>query len=200
MNDLEYLNSISPTSAQKKPALPFFDKKMKIVLFSLLGAVIVAVATAVLVPMLTPEPANPSADLSLVYARASSLETVVSTYNSKISSPSLRAAGTTLDTILTDLSSRTSSTLAETYKIKKPTISANETSAFQKATEKLESARLNGLLERAYASEIAYQISRLSLAEEAALESVSDSPTRDYLSSSYTSLAQLYETFSSYSE
>lgn len=199
MNDLEYLNSISPT-AESKPAVPFFNKTFKIIFGALLGLVVLAVVSLLLVTLLSPKPVDPSADLATVYARSSSLEKIVSTYNSKVSSPSLRAAGTTLDTLLVDLSSRTSSTLAEKYKVKKPGISAGDTSSFQKTTEKLESARLNGRLERAYTSEVSYQISRLLLAEETALSTVSDSTTKDYLKNSYDSLSQLYETFSSYSE
>ena len=202
MNDLEYLNSISPNTAQGKPAGSFPPKPVKIAFFALLGLIVVSVLALLLITLFTPAEVNPSADLASVYLRASSLEETVSTYNSKVKSPSLRAAGTTLNTILTDLKSRSSETLTKTYGVKLKSLapSASEKSSFDATSKKLETARLNGILDRTYASEISYQISHLLLAEETALPNISDKSTIEYLSSSYTSLANLLETFSSFSE
>jgi len=200
MNDLDYLNSISSSNNQRQKT-PFLDKKMKTILFALVGAVVLTILVILIVPLATPQESTPTSDLSLVYLRASSLETTVSTYNSQISSPSLRAAGATLSTSLTDLSTRTLSILSTSYGIKSVSPLANETAILNASTSKLENARLNGLLDRTYASEVSYQISRLLLAETDALAKVpSSSTTANYLKSSYDSLSLLYETFSSYSQ
>lgn len=202
MNDLEYLNSISASTIPPKPTAPLFNKTVKIIFGAFIGIIFIAIAALLLIPILTPEEVNPSADLSSVYFRASSLEKIVSSYNSKVSSASLRAAGTSLDAVLTDLSSRSSQTLTEKYHInpQKLSVSTSEQNSFETTTSKLETARLNGLLERSYASEVSYQISRLLIVEKSVLGKNPDTATQEYITSSYDSLSHLYDSFSNFSE
>ena len=100
MNDFDYLNEISAKTPVEKPAAPLFDKKLKILLFTLIGVVVVVVATLLLVVALTPAETNPVSELSELNLRSTSLQKTLSTYNSKVKSSKIRSAGTTLSTSL----------------------------------------------------------------------------------------------------
>lgn len=202
MNDFDYLNEISAKTPVEKPAAPFFDKKLKILLFTLIGVVVVVVATLLLVVALTPAETNPVSELSELNLRSSSLQKTLSTYNSKVKSSKIRSAGTTLSTSLLALETSTKSTLKDSYGLESSSLSlsASSQSLLDSTTKNLESARLNGLLDRYFAREMAYQIAHLLLLEETALSKTSDSAVKEYLESSHDSLSHSYGTFSSFVE
>ena len=202
MNDFDYLNEISAKTPVEKPAAPLFDKKLKILLFTLIGVVVVVVATLLLVVALTPAETNPVSELSELNLRSTSLQKTLSTYNSKVKSSKIRSAGTTLSTSLLALETSTQSTIKDSYGIESSSLSlsASSQSLLDSTTKNLESARLNGLLDRYFAKEMAYQIAHLLLLEETALSKTSDPAVKEYLESSHDSLSHSYETFSSFVE
>ncbi|MBR2587284.1 hypothetical protein IKE71_02840 [Candidatus Saccharibacteria bacterium] len=203
MNDLEYLNQISvkPAPAPAK----FFDKKTKL-LAIILGAIIflaIAFLVATSGGSSTSRP-DESSELSRVYYQSLSLEETITTYNGKVKSSDLRSYGTTLLTLLTELRQTTGTYLEESLGLKVGEASTNMLPAdleyINETNSALESARLNGILDRKYASELYYQASRLMIFENSAYGETSSESLKSFLSSSYKSLSNVADSLSSFSE
>ena len=183
MNDMAYLQQIS---AQNRPAPSspfsslFEDRRFRIAGIFAVIAIIIVIALSVITAAM-PKPATADAELSRLYLRSNSLLETVKTYNSSVKSSELRAAGASLTAVLTDLNSSTATSL-------------------EKSSAALASAKLNGLLDRSYASELSYQISYLILLEDSALSKTSNAAISDYLTTSRASLVTLNATFSNFSE
>ena len=200
MNDLEYLNQISAQVPQK-PAGFFSDKKTR-TLFGILGGVLLLSIILAVVVMTLPKPSSASDELSRLYLRSDAVNKLITTYNKSVKSSSLRSHGTSLSTVLTDLKTSSSSTLKDSYGITPSSLalSAEDSALVQKSASALETARLNGILDRSYASELAYQISHLLILEDLARSKTSDAYIREYLDSSSASLQALESEFSNFSD
>ena len=156
----------------------------------------------VLITVLTPEEVTAETELSRIYLRSDSLLGTIDSYNKYVKSSSLRAAGSSFSSVLTELRTNTETSLKESYGVtaSKLNLSASDERMIDALNEKLEHARLNSLLDRHYASEMSYQISQLIVLEDAALEKTSDSSITSYLESTKSSLELLKNTFSNFSE
>ncbi len=196
MNNLEYLNQISAAPAPSSVAKPsLFSSLNKKVLLIIVGALVAlgAVLGALSyfssrsseIPELSP--------LNSLYLRLNVLSEAIEAYNDKVKSPALRSSGRSLAVILENDKSSLSSLLASDYGEKvsslKPDVSLEKESKDLLAS--LEKARLNGLLDRTYASELAYEISVLLIYETSASEKSSSSSLKSFLASSSSSLTAL---------
>lgn len=201
MNDLDYLNQISAGVSAPKSATPFFDKKMKTVLGIAVGAVIMIIILFAMTAS-TPKVATADEELGRIYNRSKTLLELIETYNSRVKSSSLRAAGSSLQTVLTELESGSETYMTSVYGLNAAdfAMTAADTALVEGTSENLEKASLNGLLDRYYASEMSYQIAHLLIVENQALEKSSNADINSFLENSETSLNRLQETFSSYSE
>ena len=201
MNDLDYLNQISAGVSATKSAAPFFDKKMKTVLGIAVGAVIMIIILFAMTAS-TPKVATADEELGRIYNRSKTLLELIETYNSRVKSSSLRAAGSSLQTVLTELESGSEAYMTSVHGLNAAdfAMTAADTALVEGTSENLEKASLNGLLDRYYASEMSYQIAHLLIVENQALEKSSNADINSFLENSETSLNRLQETFSSYSE
>lgn len=195
MNNLEYLNQISTPINPKSPdnsLLSKINKKLVLIILAslivigaLLGALSYFSSRSSEIPELSP--------LNSLYLRFDALSKSIETYNDKIKSPALRSSGRSLAVILSNDKSSLSSLLASEYGEKVSSLKPD--SALEQETEKylaaLEKARLNGLLDRNYASELAYEISVLLIYESSASEKTSNSKVKTFLESSSSSLEAL---------
>lgn len=199
MNDLDYLNQISAPAAPAKT--PFLDKKFKIVFVILAIVIVLFIAISSILSSL-PQESTVEIELGRLYNNSSSIISTINTYNSSIKSSDLRSAGASLNTILTELTSDTENSLKTVYALT-PTsfaLTSEDSAALDKTNSTLESAKLNALLDDYYASEISYQISRLLIIEDLILAKTSSPTIVEPISSSYSSLEQLKNTFSGFSE
>lgn len=205
MNDLDYLNQISsplpsdlpPTGIKSLTSGPLFK-----ILIGILAFVIISVIGVILITALTPKEVTIESELTRINLRSTYLLDYISTYSPRVKSSNLRAAGSTLSTALTQLETNTSKTLSEIYGLS-PTesdLSPEDSKLLEDTSLALEHARLNGLLDRYFASEMAYQISHLLILEDATISRSPDPEVTEYLESSRATLTQLEETFSSFSE
>ena len=195
MNSLEYLNQISTPvkSPVAKPSLlSGLNKKVILIALGIIAALIIAIiavsyfsSRSTEIPELAP--------LNSLYLRIDNLSKTIDSYNDKIKSPALRSSGRSLAVILSNDKTELSSLLASDYgekvsALKLDSALSKEIADYQASLEK---ARLNGLLDRTYASELAYQVSILLIYETSASEKTSNSKVKTFLSSSSESLETL---------
>lgn len=207
MDNLEYLNQIS--SRAPAPAAPartslLDNKLLRIVLGALLGiGLLLIILLAASGSGKSSEPAE-LANLRELYLRTNNLTSVIGTYNKQIKNSSLRFAGSSLSVVLENSKNNFSSLLESDYGVKpsdlKPESFPALASAFSELSSSLETARLNGLLDRTYANEMAYEISVLLILENSILEKTSSETLVSALKNSSSSLETLSEDFSKYSE
>ena len=197
MNDLEYLNQISAGVNRQQKPVGFFDKKMKII-FGVFAAVLLLfiVLIAANGSSQTPE-VTAASELNRLYSRSNELIKTISDYNGSVRSSSLRSTGTSLSTLLTEVSSTSASYLGEA---KTDELTPDDAQNLADLTASLESARLNGILDRHYASEMYFQIRYLLIIEDSVRSRTGDANLKSYLNSSYASLSHLGETFNNFSE
>lgn len=197
MNDLEYLNQISAgVNRQQKPA-GFFDKKMKIIVGVFAGVLILFIVLLVASGSSNSPEVTDVSELNRLYARSLELTKTINEYNGSVRSSSLRSTGTSLSTLLTEVSSTSTSYLGE---IKTEELAADDAKNLTELNASLENARLNGILDRRYASEMYYQIRYLIIIENTVHEKTADANLKTYLESSSASLSRLGETFNNFSE
>ena len=200
MNDLEYLNQIS---AKPAPApTGFFDKKTKLI--AIIGGVVLFLAIVLMIVSggSSKSDATESSELSRLYLRASSLEETVNNNLKSLKSSSLRSSAASLSALLTEAKSSSSTVLESSFGIKTSSLkpSSEDTKLIDTTNKALESARLNGILDRKFASEMHYQIELFLLIENSVLKKTSNESLSSYLTSSYESLSRLSETLYSFSE
>ncbi|MBQ8996810.1 hypothetical protein IJ095_02170 [Candidatus Saccharibacteria bacterium] len=202
MNDMAYLQQISAGTNPSPASSSLFSGRAFRLLGIFAAAALVIILALALLSAATPKESSLDVELSRINLRASSLNELISSYNSSVKSSSLRASGASLSVLLTELASSSSSSLETLYGISASdlSLSSDDAALLDKSSSALESARLNGILDRAYASELSYQISHLLILEELALSKSSNSAVSDYLSSSYSSLTTLQSSFSNFSE
>ncbi len=197
MNDLEYLNQISAGVNRQQKPVGFFDKKMKIIFGVFAGVLLLfIVLIAANGSSQTPE-VTATSELNRLYSRSNELIKTISDYNGSVRSSSLRSTGASLSTLLTEVSSTSASYLGDT---KSDELTADDAQNLTDLVASLENARLNGILDRHYASEMYYQIRYLLIIEDSVRNRTADANLKSYLDSSYTSLSHLGETFNNFSE
>jgi len=198
MNDLEYLNQISVKPAPVKPTL--FDKKTKLILII---SAIVLFFVVILMAVAGSSSSEPTAtsELARLYHRSDALEKSLSSYTPSVKSSSLRSAATSLSTILAELKSTSNTQFtASGAKLEDYPLSTTDAQITTALDSSLEKARLNGILDRTFASEFYYQIRYLIILEDSTLAKTSDSSLSAFLTSSKSSLERLRDTFAAFSE
>ncbi|MBR3204642.1 hypothetical protein IKF81_03095 [Candidatus Saccharibacteria bacterium] len=202
MNDLDYLNQISAQPPQK-PANSLFSGPIFKVFLGLIGLVLLTVIGFAVITLLTPQEPTPEVELARLYQQSVALDNTISTYSPRVKSPSLRASSSSLTSILAELTTNAENTLTKVYgfgdsALKTP--SSKDAKIISDSDDLLERARMNGILDRYYASQIAYRIHNLLILEDLVLSETSNQDITSYIESSQASLVQLEETFSNFSE
>lgn len=195
MDNISYLNQISASAQPKKSDSLFSDKKIRIFLIVAAAIFIACILFAIINGIINRETDYlPRLDL-----RTKNLSSVITTYNSQIKSSSLRAGGASLSSVLDNLSSTISFRLDPEKEVPEK-IATEESDIFSDMSLSLANAKINGLLDRAYAREITYGITILLSLETEVLETSKDDSLKSSISSSIDSLNNILPTFSDFSE
>lgn len=201
MNDLEYLNQISVKPAPAPTS--FFDKKTKLLAIIVGGVFFLAIILMMALSGNKSSEPTETSELYRVKYRATSINTIIQTYNSKVKSSDLRSTGASLSTLLAQLETTSNEYLAAYGVVDEktaPALPAGDVEAIENATAALENATLNGILDRKYASELYYQVSHLLILEKTVYQMTKSSELGAFLSSSYDSLEKVGESLFSFSE
>jgi hypothetical protein len=201
MNDLEYLNQIS--AGVNQPAKTgLLDKKMKIVLAVLGGVVLLLIISLSVAGGSSKPEATLASELGRLYTRTNELNKTITTYNPSVHHSTLRSNGASFSTLLVEISSTSSSYLTHSLGVELGTIAVPESDStiINNLNTSLENARLNGILDRKYASEMYYQIIYLLNLEDSVDKRTNDNTLKSFLESSRNSLLLLEDTFHNFSE
>ena len=132
------------------------------------------------------------------------LITTINYYQPSIKSSILRSSSAALSTILNSTKSAIDTYLTNKYELKEKDIEQkivdSENALFVELDNSLIEAKINGLLDRTYARQMAYEISVVMNRESEIYKTIKDENLKTSLSSSYDSLGQLYDSFDSFSE
>lgn len=203
MDKQEYLNQIS---AKNRPVKN--GSKLSRILSSkifLIGAIGLAVfiMLAIIGGALSSGRGN---ELEKSYALKLHLDNTskeIDAYQKSVKSSTLRSYSASLMGILTDTNGKLTDYLTEKYNFKEKDIPKDVVSAADLARDGLESdlfeAKINGTLDRVYASKMAYEISVIAAEEASLIKSTNDDNFKDVLTNSYNSLNNLYGNFNDFS-
>lgn len=130
--------------------------------------------------------------------------TVIKNYQPSLKSSALRSSAASLDGLLSDTNKKLNDYIAEKYNVKTKDMDkkiAEEATANKDGLEaELFEAKINGILDRTFAYKMAYEISMVMAEEEQIYNSANDDTLKEILSTSYTSLENLYDKFNDFSE
>lgn len=201
MDKQQYLNRISakPTRAQKSSSWTsslFF----KITAIGLAAIILIIVFGSILSGVRGREKTR-AITLKL---HLDSLSTTISEYQPSVKSSALRSHSASLSNIISNTNYDLNNYLVEKYEFKLKSVDkkliANETAISSVLNNELFEAKINGLLDRVYARKMAHEISLLSARESEIINSTKNSALKDFLTSSYNSLTNLYDKFNDFSE
>jgi len=204
MDNFAYLDQISAstnaTNSSVAPGNSFFGalfgkKSTRILLLSAVVAIILCIIFAIINSIVNRE-TDYVPRLSL---RTTNLSSMVTEYTPTVKSSSLRAAGSSLASILDNMSSNLTTSLGEDYEVSEP-VAKEEAEVLSSLTTALYEAKINGVLDRTYARQFAYQIVNLLALIEEAKNSTDDATLKTKLTSSEESLSNIYPAFADYSD
>lgn len=201
MDNIAYLNQISAENrASQANSGGLFSPKLLIIL----GAVVL-IAVIIIIGGSLSSGSEKGVDLvSQINLRSVNLSKTISTYNKQTKSSELRSIASSLSSILTETSSKTTELLSSVYGLKNGKVSEKitqkETAHIEAVNDELEKARLNGLLDRNYVRVLTLQTGLLMSLESECLSRTNNSDVKNVLSNSYANLASIYETLSNYSD
>lgn len=209
MNNLEYLNHISQSNRPVKPVKKQSSLPIgKIIKLLLGGFVLTMVLIAVGVLINTGD--KRAVDLTRqLYSRVNSVNGVINQYNKLLKSSQLRSIGYSLSGTLTGTSSQLSAYLTaqngdskESAFVLSSQAAAEESLMFESANSvnaQLANAKLNGLLDRNYASQLHLQVSLMMSMISEILERDHDPNLQQILDSFYSNLDVILQSLNNYS-
>ena len=202
MDGQEYLNQISRQIQPGKESRSGILSS-KIFLVSAAGAV--ALVLILIVGLILG--GGKGGEKSLTFALKLHLDNtsgVIQTYQPKVKSSNLRSSSASLYSILSNTNRDLTAYVKERYEFKEKNVEKSITKKVAENRERLESelfeAKINGILDRIYAHEMAYEVSAIMSEEEKIINSTKSETLRDTLTTSYNSLENLYTKFSDFSE
>ena len=202
MDNQTYLNQISASVAPpQKPKSGIFSS-----MYFKLGAV--AVVALILIIIVGNILGGNKGDLKTRTAelklRLDNTVSVISDYQPKVKSSTLRSNSASLYGVLSGASLDLSTYLTEKYNFKEKDLSKKITEQATLEKEGLESelfeAKINGRLDRIYAHKMAYEISVISSKAASLLKSAKDEDFKLMLDKFITSLDNLYNKFNDFTE
>lgn len=201
MDNLEYLNHIAQSNRPTKAARA--GATSSLIIKILLGGIALFVVILILGLILGGN--SKTSDLTKqLYVRTTNLNSTITTYNPNLKSSKLRAIGISLSGTLTNASSQLSNYITSTDSGKNALVPNSEITAQEAETMNnlnlaLESAKLNGILDRTYVTQIHLQVSLL-LSMISQLSARTDDETLMSILGSYiSSLAVIDQSFQDYS-
>jgi len=202
MDNLEYLNHIAKSNRPTKSAKSGVTNSLIVKI--LVGGLLLFALIFIIGGMLGGS--TKSSDLvKQLYTRTTNLESTLGTYNPSLKSSKLRAIGLSLVGTLANASSQISSYITTTDDSKnalvpKEEIMNQETENNNALNLALENAKLNGILDRTYATQIQLQVSLL-LSLISQLSSRSDDEALINILNNYaSSLTIIEQSFQNFSD
>ena len=201
MDSEAYLNRISASNRKAKNSGGIFS--------SIWIKILIAVTAVVLIIILFSNLAAPTESvkdkLVSLKLHATNLSKTMGTYQPRVKSSILRSSTASLNSILVNTTSSLTNYIADQYKTKDDkSTPANIKKKEEKLTTALEeelfNARINGFLDRTFASKMAYEITVISTREKEILKLTKNDNLKDILNSSLNSLDTLYNSFNNYSD
>lgn len=207
MNNKEYLEKIAKdTRTTKMQQKKFLGLNLSPNTIKLLIGGAILVFVIMIFGMIFSGDGNKERDyVDKVYLRASNLISETGNYTKLVKSSQLRSMGNSLIAILTETQYAIGTSLKEDFGAKslekpnKETTKTDEDAVMVKYLETLENGRLNGILDRVYTREVAYQIGMLISAEQDAYTRTKKDNLRTALEKSMTNLDTLYNQFNEFS-
>ncbi|MBR5408535.1 hypothetical protein IK112_01130 [Candidatus Saccharibacteria bacterium] len=207
MNNKDYLDKIAAENRALKPkgkgifgALNIPPTLAKVLIG---GAILVAIM--MIVGMIVGGgDKNSERDLvDKISLRTKNMLTIISDYNKQVKSSELRSYGSSLSAVLNETNYAVNAILKETFEVKnskpqKESTETDESAILEEMGQTLENARLNGILDRVYAREMAYRIATLIVLEQETIDKTKKSNLVDALTSSMTNLDQLHDKFDNF--
>ena len=202
MDKQEYLNQISQNVAPTKKSLPnFFSSK---IFKFLLSAVALFVLIMILGAILSGNNNKTKNNAISLKLHLDNLSEAISTYQPSLKSSDLRGYSASLASIVSETSKSLTTFLEEQYEYKEKNVEKSlinsETALYETLNNDLFSAKINGLLDRTYAHEMAYEISIITACESEIYRATKSTDLKEILQSSYDSLENLYDKFNDFSE
>ena len=201
MDNLEYLNHIAQSN---RPVKRTSGAPISLIIKILLGGLVLFVLILRFGSMLGGKSTKSSDLVKQLYVRTTNLDSTINSYNKSLKSSKLRAIGISLSGILTSASSQLSAYISSTDSSKNALqpneqITAEEAENINALNLSLENAKLNGILDRTYVTQIHLQVSLL-LSMVSQLSSRNDNETLNAILESYISnLAVIEQSFQDYS-
>lgn len=207
MDNLEYLQKISQSNRPVKRTNPVKAKLLDTSIIKIaLGGIVLFLLLMILGGMLSSLNAKPENLTKQLYTRTENLNSVLNTYNSSLKSSKLRSIGTSLSGVLTNSSNQLSVYIMDeenNHELLKPdevTLEAENLHLAELNTS-LNNAKLNGILDRAYANQIGLEVSLLlSMISELSERAGDDRVLQDILTTYHNNLETIHNSFENYSE
>ena len=213
MSNLEYLNQISAsnrTPGAKKGGFSLGNLNFSPTLVKvLIGGAILTVIMIIVGSILGGGSGAPKErdTLDRISLRSGYLITTIKDYNKQIKSSELRSIAASMSSALTETNSTINNILKDEYDAKsnkpdKESTGTDEEALYNELNETLENARLNGLLDRTFAREMAYQASMMESLESDVLARTKKQSLLDYLPKSmnnFNTLSSDFDNFTPYS-
>ena len=204
MESQEYLNQLSAKVRPEKVLKGGLSFLNSIYVKIILGAVVALVLLALLGSLISGTRVDESTKVLSLSARISNTESVIKTYQTNIKSSDLRSNTASLSSVLSNTSRDITTYAAERYKSKskeeQKAIDAKAASDKEELETELFSAKINGILDRIFAHKMAYEISVIATREEELINTTKNEELKEILTTSYESLANLYDEFNDFSE
>ncbi|MBQ7201915.1 hypothetical protein IJS18_00795 [Candidatus Saccharibacteria bacterium] len=128
----------------------------------------------------------------------------IANFQPYVKSSSLRANGASLNTVLSNADRELTEYIASKYSYKSGSENKKTKSKYealqQELHEELFKAKINGMLDRIFATKMVTEISLIQTEMQTIYNSASDQSYKDFLKSSYSSLDNLSEQFKNFSE
>jgi hypothetical protein len=192
---IDYLNQIAPKQNNKLSL--FNNKKILLVIIGLALIVVVSIISIV-INSVSDSAKKPYYQLGL---RLKSTQTISQTIQSELKSTSLRTTNSSLELYLANINRDI------TTPLKNNNIAlgnANNTLVSQENGKtllaKLEDARLNAILDRTYASEMAYQLDTILVLMQQIYTNTKSASMKSFLSTSYANLSPIQKQFANYND
>lgn len=203
MEGQEYLNQISMQNRPQKHSKMGKIFSSKIFMVSIIG-VILLVVIMIVGAILGGSRTNEKELAYKLKLHIDNTSAVISEYQPSVNSSDLRSNSASLLSILANTNRDLTAYLTDAYSYKSGSEGETLINDAKLNADGLRAvlfnAKINGILDRIYASQVAYEVSLIMNEESKIYNKTNNDNLKNILSSSYSSLENLYNAFKSFSE
>ena len=202
MDSEAYLNRIS---AQARRIKNGNGGLLNSTLFKVLAGVVIGLTVFMIMAGILGSGESVKDKLSALKVHTTNLSELITTYQPYLKSTALRSNSASLNSVLTNTNNGLGTYLLEKYKVEddkglSKSLAQKEADQKEKLEEDLFSARINGLINRTFASKMAYEITIITTREREIIKLTNKEDLKNILETSLNSLDNLYNNFNNYSE